>query len=88
MLEFITDFFENIFYEWTTSGIIVWAMISVGTIGVAWFAPIPSAAGDTVGFPLMVKFGVTVLIPAATWYMINNKEWTADKFGKVGKRRK
>ncbi len=75
------EFIEDIFYDWTTAGICVWAGLSLGIIYVAWFVDIPSLAGDSVGFPFIVKAGVTIFVPLITYFMIQNKEWTASKFG-------
>lgn len=83
----ISSFIENLFYDWTPSAVILWLILSIGSIYAAWFLPIPSAMGTTVGFPTTVKFGVTLIIPAITWYMIANKEWTADKFRNVGRKK-
>lgn len=85
MFESITEFFENLFYDWTPTAVIVWIVLSVGAIYVSWFVKIPSALSDSAGFPTTVKYGVSILIPVITWYLINNKEWTADKFRKRSK---
>lgn len=85
MFESITGFFEDLFYDWTPTAVIVWIVLSAGSIYVSWFAKIPSAVGDSVGFPITVKYGVSILIPVITWYLITNKEWTAEKFRKRSK---
>ena len=79
------EFLEDAFYDWTTTGFIVWIGISVVTIYVAWFVKIPSALSDNAGFPPIVKLGLTVGIPIITYFLIQNKEWTADTFRKRGK---
>lgn len=79
------DFVDDLFDEWTITSWIVWIVLSVGTIYVAWFVQIPSALSDRSGFPISVKFGVTIVIPIVTWWMLNNKEATADIFGKRSK---
>jgi len=75
------EFIEDLFYDWTTTGICVWLGLSFGIIYAAWFINIPSAVSDSVGFPFIVKMGVTIFIPIITYFMIQNKEWTASKFG-------
>jgi len=81
------EFMEDLFYDWTTTSWIVWIVLSLGSIYVAWFVKIPSAIGLSTGFPPMVSIGVSVIIPVITWYMLNNKEWTADTFRDLGKKR-
>ncbi len=76
------DFIDDLFYDWTLTSWIVWVLISGGTIYAAWFVKIPSALSDNTGFPLGVKLIVPVVIPIVTWWMLNNKEATADMFNK------
>ena len=80
------EFLEDAFYDWTPVGIAVWLGISISSIYVAWFVAIPSAVGISQGFPTSVKYMMTIAIPAITWYLIQNKEWTANMARKVGKR--
>lgn len=79
------DILDSIFPDWTPTAIVIWALISFGIVYVVWFVEIPSLVGDEAGFPTIVKYGVTIFIPVITWYLIHNKEWTAEKFGKIGK---
>jgi len=94
--DFITDFFNSVgdvlrnlydmmFEDWTIVAFALWAAISVGSVWVSFFAAIPSAAGDSVGFPVTVKYAIPIVIPIATWWMIANKETTADRFRKRSK---
>lgn len=89
--DFITDFFNSVgdilrnlydmmFEDWNAVAFMVWVGISLGTFWVSWFAPIPSFAGDSVGMPTSMKIAMPIILPIATWWMIANKERTADTF--------
>lgn len=78
---------RNLFYDWTTGGVITWLILSIGIIYVSWFVKIPSLIGNSTGMPFMVKAGLSIFIPVISWFLINNKEWTATKFGGAGRKR-
>jgi len=79
------DFIDDLFYDWTITSWAVFLILSIGSIYVAWFINIPSALSENTGFPITVKLGITVVIPIVTWWMLNNKEWTAETFRKRSK---
>ena len=79
------DFLDDAFYDWNAMSFVVWIGLSLGIIYVAWFVKIPSAMGSGAGFPFLTKAGVTIFIPIITYFLIRNKEWTAQTFRKRSK---
>lgn len=76
------EFVEDLFTDWTPTAIAVWALLSIGLTYIVWFVDLPALSGNTSGFPIEIKFAVPIIIPLVTWYFIQNKEWTADKFNR------
>lgn len=68
--------FDELFDGFQIGGVVLLAAITVGAIWVSWFVDIPSLTGDSKGFPLSIKLGVSILLPIFTYLLIKNKEWT------------